>query len=309
MLSSMRNRSVLLAATTSVCVILGLSLVACAQPADPTVARESLENVTEDPSPPDAAERYDAELHPEPIVDPLDDCTSVLVVTVRGTGEPAKGQLVEGIARAVAKAEPDKATVIDLDYPADTEVKEGGTLGVRTLVDTLNVQAQHCDDQRFVLLGYSQGALVIGDALSAPETRLVGATVGSIDDEVGERISAIALFGDPRFVGTEPYNIGDFDAAFNGLLPRPAGSLETYASRIADYCVADDFVCQSGIVLRDEGELNEEGHVEYFSNGMRKDAVKFILQELGWKASKTTPSPGATLTPAPEADSATNASG
>ena len=62
-------------------------------------------------------------------------------------------------------------------------------------------------------------------------------------------------------------------------------------------------------MLRDEGELNEEGHVEYFSNGMRKDAVKFILQELGWKASKTTPSPGATLTPAPEADSATNASG
>lgn len=267
--------------------VLGFALTGCAQPADPVVARESLEHVTEDPSQPDAAEKYDAELHPEPIVEPLEKCEPVLVITVRGTGEPSKGQLVSGVARAIAKEDPDETEVIDLDYPADTEVKEGGTLGVRRLVDTLNLQAEHCADQEFVLLGYSQGALVIGDALSAPETRLVGGTVGEIGGDASDRIKAIVFYGNPRFVGSEEYNRGDFDAVFNGLLPRPVAALSHYEDRLADYCVADDFVCQSGIVLRDEGEINEDGHVAYFKNGMRKQGLAFVFEKLGVKPDDT----------------------
>ncbi|MGJ0204558.1 cutinase family protein [Leucobacter sp. gxy201] len=265
-------------------VALGLGLAGCAQPADPVVARESLEQVTEDPAPPDAAEEYDASLHPAPIVAPNEDCTPVLVITVRGTGEPTKGQLVSGIAKAIEKAEPDKTEVIDLDYPADTEVKEGGTLGVRTLIDTLNVQAEHCPGQQFVLLGYSQGALVIGDALSAPDTRLVGATAGEVGIDAAAGIWAVALFGDPRFNAAEAFNAGTYDSAYSGLLPRPSGALAAYEERLLDFCVAEDFICQSGIVLRDDGEIDEEGHVDYFKNGMRKQAAAFVLEKLGWNS-------------------------
>lgn len=251
-----------------------LLLSACAPGTDPETTRESLTEVTEHPAPVQAAEEYDAEAHPDPLVEPI-DCSPYLVITARGTGEPSKGQLVATVAKSVSDARPGEVDTLDLDYPADTDVNEGGTLGARLLVDTLDVQHEACPDQRFVLLGYSQGALVIGDALSDPEARLVGGTVGTIDDGAADAILAIVFFGDPRFVGTEEFNTGGFDPALNGLLPRPVGALEDFADRIRDYCVAGDFVCQSSL------DLDEKPHVAYYTNGMPQDGAAFVITRLG----------------------------
>lgn len=268
-----RAARLLRAALTVGSLLAAGALIGCASPPDPETTRDSLTQVTEEPQLPEAAEEYDAERRPEPIVDPL-DCSPYLVLTVKGTGEPEKGQLLSPVARLIADSRPDETLVVDLDYPADTDVKEGGTVGVRTLIDTLNVQAEACPEQRTVLLGYSQGALVVGDALAEPEARLVGPTVGRVADEAAERILAIVLYGDPRFVGAEPYNAGSYDAETNGLLPRPAGSLEAFADRLRDYCVARDFVCQSSL------DLDEEGHVAYFDNGMQEDGAAFVMLRL-----------------------------
>ncbi|GAB2553523.1 cutinase family protein [Leucobacter ruminantium] len=266
--------------TAAAALLAGSALLSgCASPPDPTVARESLENVTEDPSQPEAAEEYDAELHPEPIVEPV-DCSPYLVITVRGTGEPHKGQLLSPVARKISKARPDQVEILDLDYPADTDIKEGGTEGVRMLIDTLNVQAEACEEQRFVLLGYSQGALIIGDALSSADARIIGATVGAVGEEAAERVLAIVFYGDPRFVGSEPFNAGDFDPALGGLLPRPEAALAPFADRISDYCVARDFICQSNLDLQQGVELDEEGHVEYFDNGMQDEGAEFAIARL-----------------------------
>lgn len=257
-------------------VLLGaaaLGLSGCAAPVDPSETRESLSEVTENPAPPKADELYDAELHPEPVVDPV-DCDPYLVVTARGTGEPSQGQLLSPVARAVSQARPGDVEVLDLDYPADTDIKEGGTIGVRTLVDVLRVQAETCPAQRFVLLGYSQGALVVGDALAAPENRMVGPTVGSVDEETLDRVLAVVLYGDPRFVGDEAYNVGSYDVETDGLLPRPDGALDAVGERIRDYCVAGDFICQSSL------DFDEEPHVEYYSNGMQGDGAAFVITRL-----------------------------
>ena len=250
-----------------------LALSGCAAPVDPSETRESLSEVTEDPAPPEADEIYDAELHPEPIVDPL-ECDPYLVVTARGTGEPSQGQLLSPVARTISQARPGDVKALDLDYPADTDVKEGGTIGVRTLIDVLNVQTDACPDQKFVLLGYSQGALVVGDALAAPDDRIVGATVGTVEEEALERVLAVVLYGDPRFVGDEEYNVGSYDPEIDGLLPRPAGALDAVGDRLRDYCVADDFICQSSL------DFDEEPHVEYYSNGMQGDGAAFAITRL-----------------------------
>ncbi|RGE17943.1 cutinase family protein [Leucobacter sp. wl10] len=252
---------------------LALSLVACAPSVDPSETRESLAEVTEDPAPPDAADELDADLNPEPVVDPL-DCSPYLVITARGTGEPSRGQLLSPVAKAVSDARPGEVQRLDLEYPADTDVKEGGTVGARTLIDTLNVQAQTCEEQRFILLGYSQGALVIGDALSSPDVRLVGQTVGEVSEEAVERVLAIVFYGNPRFVGSEPFDYGSYDPRLNGILPRPPGSLDAYADRVRDYCVAGDFVCQSSL------DLDEEPHVEYYTNGMPQDGAAFVVTRM-----------------------------
>ena len=251
---------------------LALLLAGCASPPDPETTRDSLRDVTAEPEEPEAVDEYDVEVSPEPIVDPI-DCTDELVVTVRGTAEPKRKQLLSPVARKIVK-ELDDAKSIDLDYPADTDVKEGGTIGVRTLIDTLNVQADSCPDQRFVLMGYSQGALVVGDALADPEARLVGERTGEVSEEASERVSAVVLYGNPRFVGSEPYDAGGFDPALNGLLPRPVGALDAYADRIRDYCADRDFVCQSNL------ELDEEAHVAYYSNGMQDLGVEYVLDAL-----------------------------
>lgn len=249
------------------------SLVSCAGVQDPEATREQLTEVTGEPADPGASEKYDAETNPEPIVDPI-DCTEDLIITVRGTGEPKKRQLLSPVARAIEEARADAAGS-DLPYPADTDVNDGSTIGVRMLIDTLNQQAELCPMQRFVLLGYSQGALVVGDALSSPEHRLVGATVGEVGTAAANRIRAIVLYGDPRFVGSEPYNAGFFSPSINGLLPRPIDALSKYDERIRDFCVADDFICQNRL------EMDQEGHVAYFENGMQDQGAAFAIEKLG----------------------------
>lgn len=260
--------------TVAALLLLGVPLLAgCTTPPDAATQKQALTEVTQDPTPPEAAEELDVDVEPEPVVEPV-ECTRYLLITARGTGEPPKRQLLGPVTRAVSESRPDEMQTVDLDYPADTDVKEGGTVGVRTLVDTLNVQAEACPEQQFVLLGYSQGALVIGDALADPEYRLVGTTVGQLDAGTADRILAIVMFGDPRFVGSEPFASGSFSTIVNGLLPRPPGALDAFADRIRDFCVAKDFVCQSTF------NLDEEGHVAYYDNGMQREAATFVLTKL-----------------------------
>lgn len=275
MTNALRSRRALRAAVPGV-LLLGAALAVsgCASPVDPSETRESLSEVTEDPSPPAAAETYDAKLHPEPVVDPV-DCDPYLVVTARGTGEPSSGQLLSPVARTISKARPGSVEVLDLDYPADTDVNEGGTIGTRTLIDILNVQADSCPDQRFVLLGYSQGALVVGDALADAEARMVGSTVGTVSEEALTRVLAVVLYGDPRFVGDEKYNVGTYDPEVDGLLPRPEGALTAVSTKLRDYCVEGDFICQSSL------DFNEEPHIEYYSNGMQGEGAAFVISKLG----------------------------
>ena len=283
-----------IAAVAILALPLLLSLGACSQIPEPEENIESLTAVTESPAQPGAAEEYDAELHPDPIVEPR-DCDPLLVITVRGTGEPKKGQLLSPVARAIEKADPDRVQTFTLDYPADTDVNEGGTLGVRMLIDTLNVQAEHCPDQRFALLGYSQGALIVGDALSAPELRLVGETVGELSEDAAERVLAIVLYGNPRFAGGEAYDVGDFDEALGGILPRTAGSFEAFADRMQDFCVAGDFICQSSL------DLDEKGHVAYFDNGMQQQGADFVIERMRQPGALPPPSiTGPTTTPSPQ---------
>ncbi|WP_244303357.1 cutinase family protein [Leucobacter coleopterorum] len=178
------------------------------------------------------------------------------------------------MAKDISKARPGEVTTEDLDYPADTNVKEGGTRGVRVLIDTLNVQTEACPDQKFVLLGYSQGAMVIGDALADAKTRMIGETTGALTQEAAEHVLAVVLYGDPRFEGQETFNVGSFDPKLGGIMPRQLGSLGTYAERIRDFCVEGDLVCQASLAAgesREAVDSAQEQHVAYYTNGMQKE--------------------------------------
>lgn len=265
-----------------VCILLTLatallSLTACADIPDPDETRDQLTAVTESPQQLpeiDGLAEYDVATNPLPLVEPL-DCSSYLVVTARGTGEPSRGQLLSPVVRAVTDARPGEVQTVDLDYPADDNVRLGGAIGTRLLIDTLNVQTEACPDQAFILLGYSQGALIIGDALVDSELRLVGESVGDVAGAAKDQILSIVLFANPRFTAQEPFNFGDFDEHVSGLLPRTPGSFADLADRMRDYCVQDDFICQANSL-----DLDPEGHMTYYSNGMQADGAAFVITRL-----------------------------
>jgi hypothetical protein len=125
-----------------------------------------------------------------------------------------------------------------------------------------------------VLLGWPQGAQVIGDTLGTPARRLAARDAPAVSPEAAACIAAVILFGNPRFTAGASGNAGSFDPELDGTAPRAAGDLDPYAGRLRDCCAAGDLACQSGL------DSTVDGHVSYFSNGMRADGVEFILHRV-----------------------------
>ncbi|MFJ1454995.1 cutinase family protein [Nocardia sp. N2S4-5] len=156
-------------------------------------------------------------------------CADVEVVVARGTGEP--GYLGTGVGDplydALLNRLPVGLSAYPVNYPADlTDVFSVGK-GSADLVAHLAYQAAACPDQRFILAGYSQGAVVVHTALGTGITNGIPGAV-RMDGELGARVSSVLLFGDPlRLIGWS--------------VPEP------YLWRTADYCAAGDPICGGGL--------------------------------------------------------------
>ncbi|WP_446222152.1 cutinase family protein [Nocardia sp. IBHARD005] len=153
-------------------------------------------------------------------------CATLDVVIARGTAEPGYlGAAIGDPLYAVLSAQlPVDTTAHRVEYPADLLVPSSISDGTRAMTSHLINQAAACPDQRFVLVGYSQGAVVAHGVLgSAP---LPGMWV--LPPELSPRVVAVLLFGDPlRLIG-------------GTVTP-------LYADRTANYCAAGDPVCAGGI--------------------------------------------------------------
>ena len=184
---------------------------------------------------------------------PDGDCTAVTVIAARGTGEPAgTGFLLGQVSRQIDSRVDVPVTIVGLDYPAAAEFVNSPRQGVAEL--NRLVTAADSDDC-LVLLGYSQGAIVVGDALA-------GFSAAN-----GAKVRAVVMFGDPRFNSVEPYNEGSFGQPSRGLNPRRAGELAAFDDRIQNYCNGGDLVCQGS---RNGGG---DGHLAY--NQFAADAATF----------------------------------
>ena len=107
--------------------------------------------------------------------------------------------------------------------------------GKDNLTTVLNVK-RACTSQKLVVIGYSQGALVAGDVLA------------SLSQGDKNRISAAALFGDPRFdpADSAAQRRGSYDPTRYGVDylhgKRQVGG--GFGGRIGNFCYSDDLVCQ-----------------------------------------------------------------
>lgn len=271
-------------------------------------------------------------------------CADVDVLVTRGSAEPSGSSLAldgsggvngpSGVWTYIRKemqTPTDGSTPIgqivrtDIDYPADLPYpssiqgsvgdsavfKRSVRLGTFRVITYLNSEHARCPNKRFVLLGYSQGAIVIKNALTQnPNLRLWidSVAIPELNPNVVGKVAAIGTFADVGFnqlsgwathadttVGTEApaylhhtkddLNRGQNDGTSSRVSqvqnPRDPAALSAFTGKIRDYCLQNDFICQGS------GGLNE--HLYYMDPlqpAPRKNLAIFAIQQLRNKVDK-----------------------
>ncbi|MFI1925976.1 MULTISPECIES: cutinase family protein [unclassified Streptomyces] len=158
-------------------------------------------------------------------------CSDIDVVAARGTFEPGTLGLIVGdpVFSALQRKLTGKTlSSYAVNYPADlslTSAAQGNT----DLVNHVKAQAATCPNQRYILVGYSQGANVVDNSIGISSA---GAVVGSpivatLPAAVEPKVAAVLLFGNP---------IRALGKSVTG----------TYQSRTIDFCATGDPICENG---------------------------------------------------------------
>ncbi len=156
-------------------------------------------------------------------------CAAIDVVVARGTQEPgylgaAVGDPLYG---TLLQALPVSSTAYRVNYPADLLDPASVSRGTHDMTAHLLWQAAACPDQRFILVGYSQGAVVTHGVLGTGAVTALGG-MAVLPGELASRVAAVLLFGDPvRLIGWH--------------VPGQ------YAWRTGNYCTGGDPVCGGGL--------------------------------------------------------------
>ncbi|MCK8433421.1 cutinase family protein [Streptomyces sp. D2-8] len=158
-------------------------------------------------------------------------CSDVEVVAARGTFEPGTLGFIVGdpvFSALQKKAAGKNLSSYKVNYPADLSPTSAAQ-GNLDLVNHVKSQAAACPSQKFVLVGYSQGANVVDNSIGISSA---GAVVGSpivatLPAAVEPKVAAVLLFGNP---------IRALGKSVTG----------TYQSRTLDLCAQGDPVCENG---------------------------------------------------------------
>ncbi|MDX3116603.1 MULTISPECIES: cutinase family protein [Streptomyces] len=158
-------------------------------------------------------------------------CSDIDVVAARGTFEPGTLGLIVGdpVYSALQRKLTGKSlSSYKVNYPADLSLTSAAQ-GNADVVNHVKSQAAACPNQRFVLVGYSQGANVVDNSLGVSSA---GAVVGSpivatIPAALEPRVAAVLLFGNPiRALGKSVTGV--------------------YQNRTVDFCAHGDPICENG---------------------------------------------------------------
>ncbi|KAH0844089.1 hypothetical protein AYO21_02156 [Fonsecaea monophora] len=201
-----------------------------------------------------------------------EDCSDIRIFSARGSNEPYPGRGGEMLGVMCSKFEPQGVSCDyeDIVYPANISYSgfycESANAGAYAGQAQLRAYAERCPDSKLVLLGYSQGAAVVGDMLGGGGGPIFGCDQAwnpslPRDTAPGSKIAAVVAMGDPRFTADQPYNIGR-GSTYNGTAPRSGQQLDdlnVYEDITAMWCNAGDPVCAVG-----SDPVNITAHWSYY---------------------------------------------
>ncbi|KAF4870832.1 Acetylxylan esterase 2 [Colletotrichum siamense] len=215
-----------------------------------------------------------ASVAPQSPLCPLTPCAAVHVLLLRGTNEPYPG-LQQPIAEAIC-ADWD-CTWASVEYQAVfhdyCDSVEGGIASTRSAV---TAYATRCPGSKIVLSGFSQGGQVVGDVLGggggtfrSQNCTQEGSEGMAPDVFPGDHVAAALIWGSPRHVANQTYNLL-VGARMQSGFPREGAQLESlnrWSARLRDYCNDNDPACAQG--------TSWEAHENY---GLKyaEDAAQFV---------------------------------
>ncbi|KAI8817022.1 cutinase [Fimicolochytrium jonesii] len=180
-------------------------------------------------------------------------CPTVEFLSVRGTTESQVGSTIlnRGPVGRLNKQIAGSA-IYNIVYPADYNFNTGPAIGARDLLAHLNSRTASCPSTRFVLAGYSQGAMVVQTALP------------QIPAATAPKVKAVIMFGDPYYDPLGPSAEGTAKGSGRGGRPVPA----QWQPKLRDYCNKGDPVCAGG--------SNWVVHASYANDAVATQAVNFV---------------------------------
>ncbi|KAG7566903.1 hypothetical protein FFLO_01404 [Filobasidium floriforme] len=186
-------------------------------------------------------------------------CNRYEVISARGTGElqafPTGNRgTVDGILNAVSGG-----SNYEVMYPAIADFLNGPRQGARDLLSHVQSTLSSCPDTKFVLVGYSQGAMVVVNAENDNSLPV-------------DSVVATILYGNPYWRAGQPENagtatIGSGSAALTGIR-----TPEAYRAKTHDVCNRGDNVCTS------IGSL--VAHLGYSTSPQQAESINFAVSQL-----------------------------
>jgi len=182
----------------------------------------------------------------------------------RGTGEPGPYGVVVGdmLVNAVAKAVPG-ARGYAVQYPANLRMDTSSPTGTDDAINRLNAQHAACPNQKFALVGYSQGAGVMHGIFAPTHPAYPGSSAvrPTLNPDVIPKILALVMFGDPGFRGGFGLGVIGGGNQFPGAL----------FDRLRQNCAKGDPVCDPAT------PAGFERHLEYAKTMWQQPSADFII--------------------------------
>ncbi|KAL6894740.1 cutinase domain-containing protein [Trichoderma evansii] len=224
--------------------------------------------------------------------------SGLYMICARGSGEPANytdpsrytintgaaGYLAAQIALHVPES-----IIEGVDYPATSPTSETNltsyyaseNAGAKAIVDLIIEYNSTCPGGKIALIGYSQGAQLVQDALCGGTGGHFNSNPPLPSDLVKNNIIAIALIADPTHIANTTYDRGT--STHNGVFPRTnTTSCHQYSDLMSSWCEENDRYCDSG----NSTTIHNEELVIY-----GYDVIQFVVGK--WNASAAHDKPNA----------------